>query len=329
MGSAELAAPLAGRLAEAAGGLVAGARLPARARAPLPGREPRRPSPPTAGSPAGTSRPRSWSAASARGADWPSASRWRCATPACPEEEDACRASISCRPSATWPGRPRTSALAADSDPWLSRIALIQLAACYIHGADPAQALVSPARADLSGLPPLLIQAAEPEALFASARRLADQAGRGRRRGHVQPGRRQRPFVRAVRFPAGDRPRAGRVRRVRAGGARRLTRRAGDDGQRGQCDRRQGDSQPRGAEVAERLCAESDRDHRHLRPTYASTKKELSWPRVGPGDAVGGGEAAHEDGANRQAADHGAARKIGIEAAEARPRSGRAPRGIP
>ena len=65
---------------------------------------------------------------------------------------------------------------AADSDPWLNRIALIQLAACYIHEADPGQALVSPARAELSGLPPLLIQAAEPEALFASAMRLAEQA---------------------------------------------------------------------------------------------------------------------------------------------------------
>ncbi len=30
---------------------------------------------------------------------------------------------------------------AADSDPWLNRIALIQLAACYIHDADPRQAL--------------------------------------------------------------------------------------------------------------------------------------------------------------------------------------------
>jgi len=67
---------------------------------------------------------------------------------------------------------------AADSDPWLNRIALIQLAACYIHDADPGQALVSPVRADLSGLPPLLIQAAEPEALFASAERLADRARR-------------------------------------------------------------------------------------------------------------------------------------------------------
>ena len=67
---------------------------------------------------------------------------------------------------------------AADSDPWLNRIALIQLAACYIHDADPSQWPVSPGRADLSGLPPLLIQAAEPEALFASATRLADQARR-------------------------------------------------------------------------------------------------------------------------------------------------------
>jgi acetyl esterase/lipase len=64
----------------------------------------------------------------------------------------------------------------ADSDPWLNRIALIQLAACYIQGADPSQALMSPLRADLSGLPPLLIQAAEPEALFPAARQLADRA---------------------------------------------------------------------------------------------------------------------------------------------------------
>jgi salicylate hydroxylase len=64
----------------------------------------------------------------------------------------------------------------AATDPWFNRIALIQLAACYIHNTDPAQPLVSPARADLSGLPPLLVQAAEPEALFPSARRLADQA---------------------------------------------------------------------------------------------------------------------------------------------------------
>jgi salicylate hydroxylase len=64
----------------------------------------------------------------------------------------------------------------ADADPWLSRVALTQLAACYIQDTDPDQALVSPVRADLSGLPPLLIQAAAPEALFSSAEQLAARA---------------------------------------------------------------------------------------------------------------------------------------------------------
>jgi len=64
----------------------------------------------------------------------------------------------------------------AGSDPWFNRVALVQLAACYIHDTDPGEALVSPSRADLSRLPPLLIQAAEPEALFASAERLAGRA---------------------------------------------------------------------------------------------------------------------------------------------------------
>jgi salicylate hydroxylase len=71
---------------------------------------------------------------------------------------------------------PAESLDAAASDPWLNRIALLQLAACYIHDTDPGDALVSASRADLSGLPPLLIQAAEPEALFPGARRLADRA---------------------------------------------------------------------------------------------------------------------------------------------------------
>lgn len=65
---------------------------------------------------------------------------------------------------------------AAGTDPWFNRIALLQLAACYIHDTDPGQPLVSPVRGDLAGLPPLLIQAAESEALFSSARRLADRA---------------------------------------------------------------------------------------------------------------------------------------------------------
>jgi len=64
----------------------------------------------------------------------------------------------------------------AGADPWFNRIALLQLAACYIHDTDPDQALVSPVRGDLAGLPPLLIQAARPEALFSGTQRLADRA---------------------------------------------------------------------------------------------------------------------------------------------------------
>ena len=70
---------------------------------------------------------------------------------------------------------PEQVSAAASNDPWFTHITLLQLAACYIHDTDPGHPLVSPLRADLSGLPPLLIQAAEPEALFFSAKRLADR----------------------------------------------------------------------------------------------------------------------------------------------------------
>ena len=71
---------------------------------------------------------------------------------------------------------PAEQVSAASDDPWFDHITLVQLAACYIHDTDPEHALVSPLRADLSGLPPLLIQAAEPEALFTSAKRLAGRS---------------------------------------------------------------------------------------------------------------------------------------------------------
>jgi salicylate hydroxylase len=70
---------------------------------------------------------------------------------------------------------PEQVSATAGNDPWFTHITLLQLAACYIHDTDPGHPLVSPLRADLSGLPPLLIQAAEPEALFCSAERLADR----------------------------------------------------------------------------------------------------------------------------------------------------------
>jgi salicylate hydroxylase len=63
---------------------------------------------------------------------------------------------------------------ARDSDPWLDRVFLLQLAACYVQDAEPAHPLLSPLRADLRGLPPLLIHAAAAEALAGNARRLAE-----------------------------------------------------------------------------------------------------------------------------------------------------------
>jgi salicylate hydroxylase len=64
----------------------------------------------------------------------------------------------------------------ADPEPWYDRHRLRYAAASYIHGADPADPRISPARADLSGLPPMLIQAAAGEALADDARLLHEAA---------------------------------------------------------------------------------------------------------------------------------------------------------
>lgn len=53
---------------------------------------------------------------------------------------------------------------------------LHHLAQAYLGGADPAQPLASPVRADLRGLPPLLLHVGETEALRDDSVRLADMA---------------------------------------------------------------------------------------------------------------------------------------------------------
>jgi salicylate hydroxylase len=63
-------------------------------------------------------------------------------------------------------------------DPWFNRNALLGLAASYIDDGDPASPLISPVYADLSRLPPMLIQAAADEALRDDATRLAATATR-------------------------------------------------------------------------------------------------------------------------------------------------------
>jgi epsilon-lactone hydrolase len=64
----------------------------------------------------------------------------------------------------------------SDVDPLLSRELLEPRVTDYTAGQDPALSLISPVFADLSGLPPLVIQAGTHEVLLDDAVRLAQQA---------------------------------------------------------------------------------------------------------------------------------------------------------
>ena len=65
----------------------------------------------------------------------------------------------------------------ADIDPLIQKPYLEELASAYLAGADPAGPLVSPLRADLHGLPPLLVQVGSAETLLDDAVRIARRAG--------------------------------------------------------------------------------------------------------------------------------------------------------
>jgi epsilon-lactone hydrolase len=62
-------------------------------------------------------------------------------------------------------------------DPLISKPYLEELATAYLHGADPRTPLASPIHADLSGLPPMLIQVGSSETLLDDSIRLAAVAG--------------------------------------------------------------------------------------------------------------------------------------------------------
>ena len=62
-------------------------------------------------------------------------------------------------------------------DPLIQRSYLQELAAAYLNGGDPQNPLASPLRADLRGLPPLLIQCGADETLLDDSVRLAGAAG--------------------------------------------------------------------------------------------------------------------------------------------------------
>jgi len=64
----------------------------------------------------------------------------------------------------------------ADRDPLLTRGVLLEMADQYLFGQDPCAPLASPAGADLTGLPPLLIQVGSDEVLLDDAITLAQRA---------------------------------------------------------------------------------------------------------------------------------------------------------
>jgi salicylate hydroxylase len=66
----------------------------------------------------------------------------------------------------------------AGKDPICTRRLLTQMATSYLQGHDPREPLASPIYGDYRGLPPLLVQTAENEALYADAVRMAEAARR-------------------------------------------------------------------------------------------------------------------------------------------------------
>jgi len=64
----------------------------------------------------------------------------------------------------------------AAADPIVQKAGLLQMAQAYLAGKDPRTPLAAPLYADLSGLPPLLIQVGTAETLLDDASRLAERA---------------------------------------------------------------------------------------------------------------------------------------------------------
>jgi monoterpene epsilon-lactone hydrolase len=65
----------------------------------------------------------------------------------------------------------------AGVDPLIQKAYLDELASAYLAGHDPADPLVSPLRADLAALPPMLVQVGSAECLLDDATRIAARAG--------------------------------------------------------------------------------------------------------------------------------------------------------
>jgi len=67
----------------------------------------------------------------------------------------------------------------AGSDPMIQKEALVAMARHYLHGTDPRHPMASPIYADLTGLPPMLVQVGTAETLLDDSVRLAARAEAG------------------------------------------------------------------------------------------------------------------------------------------------------
>ncbi len=101
----------------------------------------------------------------------------------------------------------------ADVDPLIQKPYLEELAAAYLAGTDPADPRVSPLNADLTGLPPLLIQVGSAETLLDDARAHRPAGRRRRRAGQPRDLAAHDSRVASVGGPAGGRPPRDRVGR--------------------------------------------------------------------------------------------------------------------
>ena len=70
-----------------------------------------------------------------------------------------------------------TMSTKAAADPTVQKASILDMARMYLNGADPRSPLAAPIYADLTGLPPLLIQVGAAETLLDDAIRLAKAAG--------------------------------------------------------------------------------------------------------------------------------------------------------
>ena len=65
----------------------------------------------------------------------------------------------------------------AERDPMITKASIDRMAGMYLNGADAKSPLASPVFADISGLPPMLIQVGPDEVLMSDSIMLAERAG--------------------------------------------------------------------------------------------------------------------------------------------------------